>query len=68
MSQANKRMFYMTYMKTNGNQMINKKTALTHFSPVSHFYTPWKRQQTKETTYFSKILATYFSKILQKYL
>ena len=21
-------------------------TALTHFSPVSHFYTPWKRQKT----------------------
>ena len=20
---------------------------LTHFSPVSHFYTPWKRQKTK---------------------
>ena len=21
-------------------------THLTHFSPVSHFYTPWKRQKT----------------------
>ena len=21
--------------------------VLTHFSPVSHFYTPWKRQKTK---------------------
>ena len=21
-------------------------TVLTHFSPVSHFYTPWKRQKT----------------------
>ena len=21
-------------------------TSLTHFSPVSHFYTPWKRQKT----------------------
>ena len=21
--------------------------SLTHFSPVSHFYTPWKRQKTK---------------------
>ena len=23
-----------------------KKCSLTHFSPVSHFYTPWKRQKT----------------------
>ena len=22
-------------------------SGLTHFSPVSHFYTPWKRQKTK---------------------
>ena len=24
-----------------------KAYALTHFSPVSHFYTSWKRQKTK---------------------
>ena len=29
--------------------------VLTHFSPVSHFYTPWKRQKTLEhfTAYVS---------------
>ena len=26
---------------------------LTHFSPVSHFYTPWKRQKTKAFLTFS---------------
>ena len=26
---------------------------LTHFSPVSHFYTPWKRQKTKVFLKFS---------------
>ena len=26
---------------------------LTHFSPVSHFYTPWKRQKTKGFLTFS---------------
>ena len=25
---------------------IQKMYSLTHFSPVSHFYTPWKRQKT----------------------
>ena len=27
--------------------------ALTHFSPVSHFYTPWKRQKTYGFLMFS---------------
>ena len=27
---------------------------LTHFSPVSHFYTPWKRQKTKVFLTFSR--------------
>ena len=27
--------------------MFKVSRGLTHFSPVSHFYTPWKRQKTK---------------------
>ena len=30
-----------------------KIVPLTHFSPVSHFYTPWKRQKTKGFLKFS---------------
>ena len=30
-----------------------KKPILTHFSPVSHFYTKWKRQKTKGFLTFS---------------
>ena len=30
-----------------------KTSSLTHFSPVSHFYTPWKRQKTKGSLTFS---------------
>ena len=26
--------------------MLYKENSLTHVSPVSHFYTPWKRQKT----------------------
>ena len=29
---------------------------LTHFSPVSHFYTPWKRQKTKGFLTFSEAI------------
>ena len=25
---------------------FEEEAHLTHFSPVSHFYTPWKRQKT----------------------
>ena len=32
-------------LKLLGNHKII--TRLTHLSPVSHFYTPWKRQKTK---------------------
>ena len=33
---------------------------LTHFSPVSHFYTPWKRQKTKGfLTLFSDVFRRY---------
>ena len=34
-------------------QQIIKSHALTHFSPVSHFYTPWKRQKAKGFLAFS---------------
>ena len=27
-------------------QVVYEKVLLTHFSLVSHFYTPWKRQKT----------------------
>ena len=27
-------------------QVVYQKVLLTHFSLVSHFYTPWKRQKT----------------------
>ena len=30
-----------------------KQVILTHFSPVSYFYTPWKRQKTKGFLTFS---------------
>ena len=29
---------------------------LTHFSPVFHFYTPWKRQKTKGFLTFSNVI------------
>ena len=29
-----------------GKSHIPFPAILTHFSPVSHFYTPWKRQKT----------------------
>ena len=28
------------------HKTLSHKTILTHFSPVSHFYTPWKHQKT----------------------
>ena len=28
------------------NKSLLVTTSITHFSPVSHFYTPWKRQKT----------------------
>ena len=30
------------------------ENPLTHFSPVSHFYTPWKREKTKGFLTFSE--------------
>ena len=36
------------------NKKIHERSLrLTHFSPVSHFYTPWKRQKTKGFLTFS---------------
>ena len=28
------------------NNFVRLSKLLTHFSPMSHFYTPWKRQKT----------------------
>ena len=42
--------------RTNADIFLNNiKVAcvLTHFSPVSYFYTPWKRQKTKDFPTFS---------------
>ena len=32
---------------------LKDKNDLTHFSPVFHFYTPWKRQETKGSVTYS---------------
>ena len=40
------------YAKTCGTSF----TSLTHFSPVPHFYTPWKRQKTKGFLTFSGVI------------
>ena len=36
--------------------IINFEYYLTHFSPVSNFYTPWKRQKTKVFLTFSGVI------------
>ena len=33
-------------LKTIYSLLKNNKRSLTHFSPMSHFYTTWKRQKT----------------------
>ena len=40
-------------------QDFHFQSALTHFSPVSHFYTPWKRQKTKSFQTFSGGIETW---------
>ena len=44
----------------------NSKIMLTHISPVSHFYSPWKRQKTKgfQKVYQKDCYADYGIKIL----
>ena len=32
--------------KLSSQLLFSDRWSLTHFSPVSHFYTPWKRQKT----------------------
>ena len=45
---------YLTILKKiDFNINLMQKFLLTHFSPVSHFYTPWKRQKTKGFLTFS---------------
>ena len=48
---------YLLFHKTYGHWTRQSHklagSSLTHFSPVSHFYTPWKRQKTKGFLTFS---------------
>ena len=45
---------YLTILKKiDFNINLMQKFLLTHFSPVSHFYTPWKRQKIKGFLTFS---------------
>ena len=38
----------MAIIQANKNFFLEGESPiLTHFSPVSHFYTPWKHQKTK---------------------
>ena len=43
-------------------------TKLTHFGPIFHFYTPWKRQKTKDFLTFSGGIEIGLKLVNQKYL
>ena len=51
---------YTTFLSETINKMIDlmlifRGAWLTHFSAVSHFYTPWKSQKTKGSIYIFKV-------------
>ena len=59
-SSYNQNLIYTPLTSDKANNKVRKRNIiwfhLTHFSPMSHFYIPWKRQKTYGFLTFSGVI------------